>query len=57
MYHCKAISNKKKMDVYKLIQDKKAQGKKQLAVLIDPDKTNDKTIARIAELSAESGVD
>lgn len=45
------------MDVYKLIQGKKAQGKKQLAVLIDPDKTDDKTMAKIAQLSAESGVD
>lgn len=45
------------MTVYETILDKKTAGLKQLAVLIDPDKSEDKTIARIAELSSKSGVD
>lgn len=45
------------MTVYETILDKKAAGLKQLAILIDPDKSDEKTIARIAELSSESGVD
>jgi len=45
------------MTVYETFLDKKAAGLKQLAVLIDPDKSEDKTIAQIADLSSKGGVD
>ena len=45
------------MSVLQLINNNKQQGKKQLAVLIDPDKTDDSRLKQLAQLAAESKVD
>ncbi|HEX5000942.1 MAG TPA: geranylgeranylglyceryl/heptaprenylglyceryl phosphate synthase [Bacteroidia bacterium] len=45
------------MNVYDQISDKKAEGIKQLAVLIDPDLSGNESVERICHLAAENGVD
>lgn len=45
------------MEIYSQIKEKKANGKKQFAVLIDPDKLDDKQIRCIAELALKAKVD
>jgi len=45
------------MDIYGQITEKKANGKKQFAVLIDPDKLDAKQVKNIAELALKTGVD
>lgn len=45
------------MSIYSSILEKKRQGKKQFAVLIDPDKPDDEEIIKIAKSSAEAKVD
>ncbi|MGV8112564.1 MAG: geranylgeranylglyceryl/heptaprenylglyceryl phosphate synthase [Lentimicrobium sp.] len=45
------------MTVYEQINQKMQQGRKQLAVLIDPDKSDNKTLGEIAARSSEGGVD
>ena len=45
------------MNIYNQITEKKANGKKQFSVLIDPDKLDDKQVAYIAELAVKAGVD
>ena len=45
------------MDIYSQINDKKANGKKQFAVLIDPDKLDDAQVQNIAALALKAGVD
>ncbi len=45
------------MNIYQSIIDKKANGQKQFAVLIDPDKPTEQEILRIAELSLAANVD
>ncbi len=46
-----------KMPVYELMTVKKRQGKKTLAVLIDPDKISASSIKEVVQLSVEAGVD
>ncbi len=46
-----------KMPVYELMTGKKRQGKKSLAVLIDPDKVSASSIKEVVRLSEEAGVD
>lgn len=46
-----------KMPVYELMTGKKRQGKKTLAVLIDPDKISASSIKEVVQLSVEAGVD
>jgi phosphoglycerol geranylgeranyltransferase len=45
------------MEIYSQIKEKKANGKKQFAVLIDPDKLDAKQVASIAELALKAKVD
>jgi putative glycerol-1-phosphate prenyltransferase len=45
------------MNIYQSIQNKKAQGKKQFAVLIDPDKPTDIQVENIAKLGTDADVD
>ena len=45
------------MTVYEQINQRMLQGRKQLAVLIDPDKSDNKTLEEIAARSSEAGVD
>ncbi|MDP4291752.1 MAG: geranylgeranylglyceryl/heptaprenylglyceryl phosphate synthase [Bacteroidota bacterium] len=45
------------MEIYSQIQKKKANGKKQFAVLIDPDKLDDKQVREVAELALKARVD
>lgn len=45
------------MNIYSQITEKKANGKKQFAVLIDPDKLDDKQVKHIAELALKAEVD
>ncbi|MCF8234695.1 MAG: geranylgeranylglyceryl/heptaprenylglyceryl phosphate synthase [Bacteroidales bacterium] len=45
------------MSIYSRIVEKKAAGKKQFAVLVDPDKPDDKSIEKVARLGEKSGVD
>jgi len=45
------------MNVYNQIVDKKAEGIKQLAVLIDPDLSGNESVERVCRLAAEAGVD
>lgn len=45
------------MNIYSQITDKKANGKKQFSVLIDPDKLDDAQVAHVAELAVKAGVD
>ncbi len=43
--------------IYKKLTDKKRNGQKQLAVLLDPDKINLHQLGQMIELSSEAGVD
>jgi phosphoglycerol geranylgeranyltransferase len=45
------------MEIYSQIQERKASGKKQFVVLIDPDKLDDKEVKSIAELALKAKVD
>lgn len=45
------------MSVLQLINNRKLEGKKQLAVLIDPDKTDDSRLRQLALLAADNKVD
>jgi len=45
------------MTVLETIRKKTSEGLKQLAILIDPDKTDDRRLEQIAEMAAASGVD
>lgn len=45
------------MTVYQTFLDKKTAGQKQIAVLIDPDKLENKTISQIAQTASDSKVD
>jgi len=45
------------MNIYQAITEKKIQGKKQFAVLIDPDKPSNEDLKEIALIAAESKVD
>jgi len=45
------------MEIYSQIKEKKANGKKQFAVLIDPDKLEAKQVTSIAELALKAKVD
>ncbi len=45
------------MSLYKSMQDKKQSGNKQFAVLIDPDKTDENKLKRLASISSHAGVD
>lgn len=45
------------MSIYQAIAEKKKQGKKQFAVLIDPDKPSNESLKKIACLASESKVD
>lgn len=45
------------MNIYHAITEKKNQGKKQFAVLIDPDKPSDKHLEEIARIAMQSKVD
>ena len=45
------------MNVYEQIIAKKKAGKKQLAVLVDPDKADGDDLKRLGELSMKAGVD
>ena len=45
------------MNIYQQILFKKQQGKKQLAVLVDPDKTFDKNLELLASEAEKHGVD
>jgi len=45
------------MDIYSQIKEKKANCKKQFAVLIDPDKLDDKQVQRVADLAFKAKVD
>jgi phosphoglycerol geranylgeranyltransferase len=45
------------MEIYSQIKEKKANGKKQFAVLIDPDKLDAKQVSSIAELALKAKVD
>ena len=45
------------MTVYQTFLDKKTAGQKQIAVLIDPDKLETKTISQIAQAASDSKVD
>lgn len=45
------------MNIYQSICDKKNKGKKQFAVLIDPDKPSDKYLEKITNIASQSGVD
>ena len=38
-------------EIYHSFSDRKRSGKKSFAVLIDPDKVNDQTVAELIELS------
>ena len=44
-------------EIYHSFSDRKRSGKKSFAVLIDPDKVNDQTVAELIELSVSSKVD
>ncbi len=44
-------------EIYHSFSDRKKSGKKSFAVLIDPDKVNDQTVAELIELSVSSKVD
>ena len=43
--------------IYHSLEERKRQGKKSFAVLIDPDKVNDQDTARLAEQASDAGVD
>ena len=43
--------------IYHSIEERKRQGKKSFAVLIDPDKVNDQDTVRLAEQAIDAGVD
>src|SRR5882757_4310808 len=43
--------------IYKLLTERKQQGKKSFAVLIDPDKVNDNNMEQLIQLSVTAGVD
>ena len=45
------------MDIYGQIKEKKANGKKQFSVLVDPDKLDDKQVIRVAELALKANAD
>ncbi len=45
------------MSIYTSLTEKQKQGKKQFAVLVDPDKPSDKEIINIAENAQKSSVD
>ncbi len=45
------------MNIYQSILNKKKENKKQLAVLVDPDKPNEKQVINIAKLASEANVD
>lgn len=45
------------MNIYQAITEKKKEGKKQFAVLIDPDKPSDDDLKKIAQIATESKVD
>ena len=45
------------MMIYQNIIDKVAKGKKQLSILIDPDKSSIEQVKKIADLSDEAGID
>lgn len=45
------------MNIYKSITEKKKQGKKQFAILIDPDKPSEKELKKIARIASENKVD
>lgn len=45
------------MNIYQSLTERKSYGKKSFAVLIDPDKVNDKSIFELISLSASAGVD
>jgi phosphoglycerol geranylgeranyltransferase len=44
-------------EIYHSFSDRKRSGKKSFAVLIDPDKVNDQTVAQLIEMSVSSKVD
>lgn len=44
-------------EIYHSFSDRKRSGKKSFAVLIDPDKVNDQTVAELIEMSVSSKVD
>jgi putative glycerol-1-phosphate prenyltransferase len=46
-----------KLSIYSQFLDKKRQGKKSFAVLIDPDKVDDGKIRELVHLAIHSGVD
>ncbi len=45
------------MDIYSQITEKKANGKKQFSVLVDPDKLDDKQTLKLAEIALKAEVD
>ena len=45
------------MTVYQSILDQKAAGRKQIAVLADPDKSDDRTLENLAKAAGDSGAD
>lgn len=46
-----------KMNVYQLMQEKKKQGKKSFAILVDPDKITDSSLHHIIQLAVEARAD
>jgi phosphoglycerol geranylgeranyltransferase len=53
----RTFSNDFTMTVYETILKKRSDGLRQLAVLIDPDKTDDRAIARLAQAAADNKAD
>lgn len=43
--------------IYTSLTEKKHNGKKQFAVLIDPDKVNAGSVSRLVKIAVEAGVD
>ncbi|HKR04387.1 MAG TPA: geranylgeranylglyceryl/heptaprenylglyceryl phosphate synthase [Bacteroidia bacterium] len=45
------------MNVYSQIETKRKAGKKQFAILVDPDKTDDAKVSELSKMAADCGVD
>ena len=56
-HFCSNQPARMKQAVYTDLADKKKQGKKSFAVLIDPDKVNTAVLDELIELSVSAGVD
>lgn len=57
MHFCSEGANSMTDTIYHSITDKKKAGKKLFAVLIDPDKTDERKVAKLVELTREAKVD